>query len=180
MRTRRDRFTFSHVSPYISLSRSPVFKASSNSGICSGYRASIVERNRVSSSGLSQRVRTLLTSLCFTRRAGFSFTFPFSIWRPFLADSAGNVTQGVEDYHDASTFSANVSFAGTAGSVSSNGRGPISLTSVLGKTSFAFYVISANEALVVETDSTFALAGWTIAVHKADISCANTTGHIMC
>ena len=52
--TRRGAFTFSQVKPYSSLSRRPVFKANSNSGMCSGQPASIAARKRTSSSGASQ------------------------------------------------------------------------------------------------------------------------------
>jgi hypothetical protein len=94
----------------------------------------------------------------------------------FSLDSAGNVTQGVEDYNDGGTVSSNVSFAGTAASVSSNGRGTVSLTGSLGTSNFAFYVASANEVFVVETDSTSALAGTAFRQQSATFADSSLTG----
>jgi hypothetical protein len=77
----------------------------------------------------------------------------------FSLDSSGAVTQGVEDVNDGGTITSDVSFTGTATSSTSNGRGTVSLSSTSGTSALAYYVVSANEVFIVETDSASGFSG---------------------
>jgi len=77
----------------------------------------------------------------------------------FSFDSAGVITQGVEDYNDGGTVTADASFTGAATNATSNGRGTVSFTSSTGTSTFAYYVVSANQVFVVETDTSPSLSG---------------------
>jgi hypothetical protein len=77
----------------------------------------------------------------------------------FSLDSAGNVTQGVEDINDGGTITSDASFTGSVTGASSNGRGTVSFSGSTGTSTFAYYVVSANEVAVVETDSAPGFSG---------------------
>jgi hypothetical protein len=77
----------------------------------------------------------------------------------FSLDSAGNITQGVEDYNNGGTVTSSATFTGNATSLSATGRGTASFTGTLGTSRFAFYVDSANTVYFVETDSGVFLTG---------------------
>src|SRR5260370_3722074 len=74
--------------------------------------------------------------------------FPLAIIGQFNADGAGNVTSGNEDFNDAATIGSGT-LSGSY-SVSSNGRGLMTLNDSVGNTlNFALYMISSNQALFV-------------------------------
>jgi len=77
----------------------------------------------------------------------------------FSLDSAGNITQGVEDYNNGGTVTSSATFTGNATSLSATGRGTASFTGTLGTSTLAFYVDSANTVFFVETDTGVFLTG---------------------
>ncbi len=95
----------------------------------------------------------------------------------FSLDSAGNLTSGVADYNYGGTVSSNFAFTGTATTVASSGRGTVSFTGSLGISNYAFYVASANEVLVIETDSTPALAGTAFKQQSASFANSSLAGN---
>jgi len=77
--------------------------------------------------------------------------FPLALIGQFNADGAGNVTSGNEDFNDAGTIGSGT-LSGSY-SVSSNGRGLMTLNDSLGNTlNFALYMVSSNQALFVSLD----------------------------
>ncbi|HWX56006.1 MAG TPA: hypothetical protein VN176_15565 [Verrucomicrobiae bacterium] len=80
----------------------------------------------------------------------------------FTADASGNITGGVQDTNDNGTLSTNATVPPAALAISnpSNGRGTLSITTVAdGTRTFAYYVISANQIRLIETDIAPALSG---------------------
>jgi hypothetical protein len=79
----------------------------------------------------------------------------------FTSDGSGGLTGGVVDENLAGTLSQNIAFTGNA-SVVSNGRAPVTLTSTtVGDFGYTFYMVSTQEAFVVETDGV-SVAGGTV------------------
>jgi len=77
--------------------------------------------------------------------------FPLALIGQFNADGAGNVTSGNEDFNDAGTIGSGT-LSGSY-SVSSNGRGLMTLNDSVGNTlNFALYMVSSNQALFVSLD----------------------------
>jgi|SRR5579885_480271 len=74
------------------------------------------------------------------------------------SDANGNLNGGVFDENDAGTLAQNQGFTGTY-TMASNGRGTVTLTSGLGTSTFALYMISSNRAFLVETDTTAITVG---------------------
>lgn len=75
-------------------------------------------------------------------------------------DQHGNITSGVVDSNDAGVVSVNVSATGTSTAASStDGRGTLSLSTILGTQTFAYYVLDSSTAKLVETDASHSLAG---------------------
>lgn len=91
--------------------------------------------------------------------SGSSGGMPFAEVGRFSVDSAGNITQGVEDSNNAGTVSSNASFTGSASSLSPTGRGTVSFTGSLGTSNFAFYVAPTDTVYFVEIDSGVFLSG---------------------
>jgi hypothetical protein len=77
----------------------------------------------------------------------------FGMAGEFYADGAGNLTSGLLDSDDSSSgISSSVAWAGTY-SVASDGRGTATITTTQSTTNYAFYVVSATQMLMIETDS---------------------------
>jgi hypothetical protein len=76
-------------------------------------------------------------------------------------DASGNITTGVQDVNDGGGISTNLAISAAAGAVSnpSTGRGTVAITTSLGTLNFAFYVISANQLKIIETDISPVVSG---------------------
>jgi hypothetical protein len=90
----------------------------------------------------------------------------------FVADGAGNLTGGTQDFNSNGTVVTSQAITGSYSVSSPNGRGTFSLTSSLGTMNFAFYVVDATHLKVVETDGVPLLSG---DVYKQTGSFANST-----
>ena len=80
----------------------------------------------------------------------------------FTIDTSGDVTAGVQDTNRNGVLSTNaaMSIGPLAMSVPVNGRGTLSLTTVAdGTRNFVYYVISANQIRLIETDNAPILTG---------------------
>jgi hypothetical protein len=75
-------------------------------------------------------------------------------------DTSGNLTGGVEDINDDGTLSTNVALTPTSTAMSSpaNGRGTLTINGA-STLHFVYYVVSANQLKLVETDLSPALSG---------------------
>jgi hypothetical protein len=83
----------------------------------------------------------------------------FGMAGSFVADGAGNFTGGVLDSDDSSSgVSSSVPFTGGY-TVASNGRGTANIKTAQGTTGYSFYIVSATQLLVMETD-TFSTRGF--------------------
>lgn len=94
----------------------------------------------------------------------------------FTLDSLGNITLGAEDQNSGGTVSLNATFAGTASSVSPNGRGTATFAGTLGTSNFTFYVVSANAVSFVETDSGVFLSGFAYKHQSASFDNSSLNG----
>ena len=71
----------------------------------------------------------------------------------FTSNGSGSLTAGAFDSNILGTVSPNVSFTGTVSAISASGRGTVRFTTTGGNIDLAFYMVSPNEAFVVETDT---------------------------
>lgn len=84
--------------------------------------------------------------------SGRSTLGPFVSAGRLTADGLGGIDAGVSDENDAGTVSGNVAFTGIY-NISSNGRGTATFTFPSGDSNFAFYMVSSERVLFVQTDS---------------------------
>lgn len=82
----------------------------------------------------------------------------------FTVDATGNLSAGVQDTSDNGGVTENEALVAATGAMiapsSGNGRGTLTLSSaILGTRHYAYYVVSANQIRMIETDSTPILAG---------------------
>ncbi len=77
----------------------------------------------------------------------------------FVADNAGNLTNGTQDFNDDGTLNTDLALSGSWALGPANGRGTAALTTTLGTLNFAFYIVDANHLKLVEIDSNAILAG---------------------
>jgi hypothetical protein len=83
-----------------------------------------------------------------------------SIAGRFSADGAGNITAGLEDLNDGGNISQSVTFTGTYTLDAVTGRGTMVLKDSLSETlNFAFYTVTEDTVVFVETDFNPAVAG---------------------
>ena len=81
----------------------------------------------------------------------------------FIADGAGNILNGVEDYNDSIVGAATgVAFSGTY-SVSSDGQGTAVVTSANGTSTFKFVLSSTSAGQMIEFDSAAVTSGFVFA-----------------
>lgn len=78
---------------------------------------------------------------------------PFGMVGMFNANGAGSVTRGVEDVNDFGTAALHVPLTTSSYTVGANGRGTLQLSSGLGATNYAVYVIDPTKLLFIETDA---------------------------
>jgi hypothetical protein len=83
--------------------------------------------------------------------------FSFLVGR-FTADGQGGIAGGEEDIVSEQGVSTDVAFTG-AFSVSPSGRGTMALTSSLGTSNFAFYLVSPSQAFLVSADPSGSFSG---------------------
>ena len=92
-------------------------------------------------------------------------------------DQHGNITSGVVDSNDAGVVSPNLSATGTSTAASStNGRGTLSLSTILGTQTFAYYVLDSATAKLVETDAGHSLAGSLVLRTSSTVNTGTFTG----
>jgi hypothetical protein len=80
----------------------------------------------------------------------------------FTVDAAGDITAGVQDTNDNGGLSTNAALTATPLTMSApvNGRGTLAITTAAdGTRHFAYYVISANQIRLIETDNGPILTG---------------------
>lgn len=80
----------------------------------------------------------------------------------FTVDTSGDITAGVQDTNRNGVLSTNaaINIAGLAMSAPVNGRGTLAITTTAdGTRNFVYYVISANQIRLIETDSAPILTG---------------------
>ena len=92
------------------------------------------------------------------------------------ADGAGLLTQGVLDVSTTASASTALPLTGTYVNASSAGRGTLVVTTALGVKSFAYYLIDADHARLVETDTTSALGGTLVRQPATTTSLATLAG----
>ncbi|MFY9978283.1 MAG: Ig-like domain-containing protein [Candidatus Sulfotelmatobacter sp.] len=78
---------------------------------------------------------------------------PFGMLGMFAANGAGSVISGIEDINDFGTVSLQVSLTTSTYTVGPNGRGTLQLSSVLGTSNYAIYVIGSTKLYFIETDT---------------------------
>jgi len=74
-------------------------------------------------------------------------------------DGAGGIPSGVQDLNDNGSPTTNQAVTGTYSVSSTNGRGILTLNTVLGTLTFAFYVVDSNRLKLIEIDNVPVLAG---------------------
>src|SRR5215471_12846150 len=76
-------------------------------------------------------------------------------------NGAGGISSGVQDLNDNGSPTTNQAVTGTysVSSTNPNGRGLMTLNTVLGTLSFAFYVVDSNRLKLIEIDNLPVLAG---------------------
>jgi hypothetical protein len=82
---------------------------------------------------------------------------PFAAGGILTSDGAGTISSGNEDFNDAGSISTNIGLTGTY-NVAANGRGTLTISSVLGTFTFVLYP-SSGGVLVLETDARFLSSG---------------------
>jgi hypothetical protein len=93
----------------------------------------------------------------------------------FTADGISAISNGVSDTNDTGTVSENALFTGTY-SVTSNGRGTLTLTTQSDTSNFAFYMVSPDSAFFVQTDSTSVVSGSMLGQHGGPFTPASVAG----
>jgi hypothetical protein len=93
----------------------------------------------------------------------------------FTADGIGAISDGVFDDNDTGTVSENVPYTGTY-LVSANGRGELAITAGSDTSHFAFYLVSPDSALFVQTDPTMVVSGNVLGQHGGPFSAASVAG----
>lgn len=76
----------------------------------------------------------------------------------FAANGSGGIASGAQDENNAGQVLENIAFTGTY-NISSDGRGVAVLTSALGTSNIAFYMVSSGRAFFVQIDSFAATNG---------------------
>jgi len=77
----------------------------------------------------------------------------------FTADGSGTITTGVLDANDGGVPALNLPLSNATYSVSSTGRGTVSLTAAGLTQTFALYALDSSRSKLVETDTTAAVVG---------------------
>ena len=94
----------------------------------------------------------------------------------FTANGSGVIASGVLDENNAGQISANIAFTGTY-NISSDGRGVAALTSSLGTSNIAFYMVSSGRAFFVQVDSFAVTNGVISAQQDAPFTTASISGN---
>lgn len=92
-------------------------------------------------------------------------------------DQHGNITSGEVDSNAGGVVSVNLSATGTSTAAgSTNGRGTLSFSTILGTQTFAYYVLDSTTAKLVETDAGHSLAGNLVLRTSSTVSTGNFAG----
>lgn len=96
----------------------------------------------------------------------------------FTADGVGTVSSGLLDANTAGSLSSNQSVSGTFTAPSASGRGTLTIASGFGTQTFAYYVISATQLVLVETDGARSANGAAVVPSGGPYSAANFHGNL--
>lgn len=106
---------------------------------------------------------------------GVSTLGPIASAGRFSANGSGGISSGISDENDAGMVSENIAFTGTY-NISSNGRGTAALTTALGTSNFAFYLVSGGQAFFLQTDIFAVTTGTVTAQAGTPFTTASVSG----
>lgn len=93
----------------------------------------------------------------------------------FSADGSGGITSGVLDGNISGQVFENLAFTGTY-SISSNGRGTATLSSVLGSVNLALYMVSGSQVLLVQVNNFAVTSGTFMAQQGVPFTASSVSG----